>query len=177
MTTARELVRAATAVGAKLAIIGDKLSITAPRPLTPELVEELRRAKVEILRLIAVEPGDDYRFPDDAARWRRDFAIRTIHWAIGSKRTKVEAERLAYGELLKEWHERYGALPDPRRCAGCGNKLPNNVGLILCDGARIHFDGMDGADCIIAYGRRWRGAAFAALCALGLERPAGFELL
>ena len=32
MTTARELVRAATAAGAKLAVSGDKLTVTAPRP-------------------------------------------------------------------------------------------------------------------------------------------------
>ena len=57
LTTARELVRAATAAGAKLAVSGDKLSVTAPRPLAPELVQELRRSKVEILRLLATEAG------------------------------------------------------------------------------------------------------------------------
>jgi hypothetical protein len=63
MTTARELVRAATAAGAKFAMRGDKLSVTALRPLAPELVEELRRAKAEILRLLAVESGVVTGFP------------------------------------------------------------------------------------------------------------------
>lgn len=26
---------------------------------------------------------------------------------------------------MKEWHERYGALPDPGRCAGCSDELPD----------------------------------------------------
>ena len=56
MTTARELVNAATAAGAKLAVSGDKLSVTAPRPLAPELVEQLRRAKGEVIALLAADP-------------------------------------------------------------------------------------------------------------------------
>jgi hypothetical protein len=56
MTTAPELVRTATAAGAKLSANGDKLSVTAPRPLAAELVEKLRAAKAEILQLLAAEP-------------------------------------------------------------------------------------------------------------------------
>jgi TubC N-terminal docking domain len=63
MTTARELVRVATAAGAKLAVRGDRLSVRAPRPLAPELVAELRLSKTEILRLLAAEPGDDFGSP------------------------------------------------------------------------------------------------------------------
>jgi hypothetical protein len=63
MTTARELVNAATAAGAKLAVSGDTLSVTAPRPLAPELVEQLRAAKAEILKMLAAEPDEDYPSP------------------------------------------------------------------------------------------------------------------
>jgi hypothetical protein len=32
----------------------------------------------------------------------------------------------------------------------------------LSDGARVHWDDGHGHDCLVAYGRRWRGAATAA---------------
>jgi hypothetical protein len=47
----------------------------------------------------------------DPAWWRRQFTIRTIHWGPSGKRIKVEAEGLAYGELLDEWRKSQG-----RRC-------------------------------------------------------------
>ena len=53
LMTAGELVRVVTAAGAHFAVTGDKLTITAPRPLGQELIEELRRAKPDILRLLA----------------------------------------------------------------------------------------------------------------------------
>ena len=80
--------------------------------------------------------------------------------------------------MILEWHRRHGARVLPDRCAGCGDDLPDGAGLIVnSDGARVHFDGVRGVDCIIAYGTRWRGAAVAGLQALGLRPPEGFELL
>src|SRR5215470_11360228 len=108
MTTARELLGAATAAGAKLAVSGDKLSVTAPRPLAPELVEQLRAAKAEILKMLAAEPDEDYRAPAEAAWWRRQLTIRTIHWRLSGKWIKVEAEVHAYDELLDEWRRSQG---------------------------------------------------------------------
>lgn len=123
MRTARELVHAVTAAGAKLAIRGDKLSVTAPRPLAPELVEELRHAKAEILRLLAVESVDGYQSPAEAPCWRRHFTIRTIHWATGGKRTTAQAEWLAYGDLLEEWRKRHGRRWPAWQCAGCDEPI------------------------------------------------------
>jgi hypothetical protein len=56
LTTARELIRALTAAGAQFAVSGDKLTVTAPRPLEHELIEELRRAKADILQVLAARP-------------------------------------------------------------------------------------------------------------------------
>ena len=42
---------------------------------------------------------------------------------------------------------------------------------------RVQFDTARGDSCIIAYGQQWRGAAVAALQALGIDPPEGFELL
>ena len=175
MTTARELVNAATAAGAKLAVSGDTLSVTAPRPLVPELVEQLRAAKAEILKMLAAEPHEDYRVPAEAALWRRHFAIRTINWGLSGKWTKVEAEELAYGELLDEWRKSHGRRWPAWQCAGCDEPIGGLSALLLADETRVHFD--KERECLIRFGRRWRGEAVAGLKALGLDPPLGFEPL
>ncbi len=175
MTTAAELIRAATAAGATLAMSGDRLSVTAPRPLAPELVEELRRAKPEILRLLATGPGDDdgHRAPSDAAWWHGRFTIRTIHWELGGYRSHLEARCLAFGELLDEFRESQGRRWPTWQCAGCDEPIDGLSALTLADGNRIHFG--DENECLIRFGRRWHGAAVAGLRALGLEAPPGYE--
>jgi len=40
----------------------------------------------------------------------------------------------------------------------------------------VHFDGVHGVNCITAYGRKWRGAAVAAVRDLGIDPPQGLEL-
>jgi hypothetical protein len=77
--------------------------------------------------------------------------------------------------MILEWHCRYGARPDPHRCAGCGDDLPSKGGLALCDGARVHFDAVRKVDCIITYGKKWRSAAAVALRVLGFNPPEGLE--
>ena len=78
--------------------------------------------------------------------------------------------------MILEWHRRYGDPPDLFRCAGCGDDMPNKGGMALSDGTRVHFDAVRRADCIIAYGQKWRGAAAAALRELGFDPPQHFEL-
>jgi hypothetical protein len=176
MTTVRELVRAATAAGATLTVRGDRLGVTSPRPLAPELVEKLRRFKAEILRLLATEPSDDCRAsPQEATWWRRHFAVRTTHWGLSGRRSKAEAERLAYGELLDEWRKSHGRRSPAWQCAGCDEPIGGRSALSLADGPRVHFD--EERECLIRFGRRWHSEAVAALKALGLDPPLGFELL
>jgi hypothetical protein len=174
MTTARELIRAATAAGAKLAASGDKLSVMAPRPLAPELVEQLRAAKAEILKMLTAEPDEDYRAPAEAAWWRRHFTIRTLHWRLSGRWTKDEAERLAYGELLDEWRKSQGRRWPAWQCAGCDGSIGGLSALLLADENRVHFG--EERECLIRFGRRSGGEAVAGLRALGLEPPEGFEL-
>ena len=172
MSVARELLDAAVAAGARFEICGNRLRVTAPHPLPDELVSDLRRAKPEILRLIP------RRLSGECARWGDRYAKQIAHWSLRGQRAWQEAERLAFGELILEWHRQHGARPDPGRCSGCGDDLPAEAAaLTLGDGARLHFDSVRGADCIIAYGTRWRGTAVAGLQALGIEPPEGFELL
>ena len=115
---------------------------------------------------------------DDPAWWRRQFAVRTIARKGGGNRGQAEAVLLAFGDLVNEWHRRHGIRTDQDRCAGCGEALPVDVGMIVDQGGvRVHFDAVRGFDCLLAYGQRWRSNAAAALGAIGVQPPAGFSLL
>jgi hypothetical protein len=113
----------------------------------------------------------------DPAWWRGFSEERAAIREIDGGRPREEAERLAFADVILKWHHRYGVRPDSRRCAGCGDELTGEAALVLCDGARVHLDGVHGVNCTIAYGQKWRGAAVAALRVLGLNPPSGFALL
>jgi hypothetical protein len=109
--------------------------------------------------------------------WRALFEQRAVLHELNGKGPREQAGGLAFNDLILEWHRRYGVRPDPQRCAGCGDELGDEAGLVLCDDARVHLDGIRGANCLISYGKKWRSAAIAALEALGLDPPEGFTLL
>ncbi len=175
MSAAVDLLQAATAAGARFAVSRDRVIVSAPRPLPRNLVEELRRAKTEILRLLADDPGADegHRSPADAAWWRNHFAVRTIHWELSGQRVRSGAQRLAFNDLVDEWRERYGRTWPVWQCAGCDEPIGGLSARTLADGNRAHFD--DQRVCLTRFGRRWHTDAVAGLRALGLEPPPGFE--
>ena len=55
MSVAIDLLRVATAAGARFTVSGDRLTVTAPRPLPAEFVDQLRRAKGEVIALLAAD--------------------------------------------------------------------------------------------------------------------------
>jgi hypothetical protein len=87
---------------------------------------------------------------------------------------RAEAERLAYGELILQWHRWNGRRWPLWQCAGCDTPISGAAALDLADGNRVHFDGRE---CLSRFGERWRGDAVAGLRVLGFEPPKGFELL
>jgi hypothetical protein len=115
--------------------------------------------------------------PAHPAWWRDFFKERAAIREIVGGGSQENAEELAFGDVIVEWHHRHGAHSDPRRCPGCGDELAGEADLALCDGARVHLDAVRGINCVIAYGQKWRGAAVTALRALGLDAPRGFTLL
>ena len=172
MTAAREVIAAATALGARFDLCGDRLRVTAPGPLPDAVVWELRRAKPDIMRLLS--GGDDVA---ERAVWCDRYAARIAHCCLRAQPPWQEAERFAFGELILAWHRRHGASPDPGRCAGCGDDLAGASGpTVDSDGTCVHFDVVRGVHCLIAFGARWRSAAVAGLEALGIVPPPGFEL-
>jgi hypothetical protein len=100
LTTPRELVRALTAAGAQLAVSGDKLTVTAPRPLEHELIEELRRAKTDILRLLAARPEETERCPP---------------WGEAEEQRAAVVEH--DGKVPRTWAEGFARLDPNRRPA------------------------------------------------------------
>jgi len=183
MSATRELLDRFAEIGATVRPAGrDQLIVRAgANPVPAELVQRLRQAKTEVLAALAPTghaPEKLNRSASASSWWRHYLIIRTIDRELVGYRPHREAERLAFGDMILEWHRRHGGRPNPHRCAGCGDELPEFSGLVVDrDGVRVHFDAARRDDCIIAYGQKWRGAAVAALQALGLDPPAGFEPL
>jgi hypothetical protein len=167
MSAARELLDRFAEIGATVRpAAGDHLIVRAgANPVPAELVQRLRQAKAEVLAALAPVG----HWPETLDRGGSE---------LGGYRLHPEAERLAFCDMTLRWHRRHGIRPDLGRCAGCGDELPDFAGLVVDrDGVRVHFDAARRDDCIIAFGQKWRGAAVAALKALGLDPPVGFELL
>lgn len=181
MTAAREVLDRLAEIGATVRPVGDHLIVRAgARPVPAQLVRRLREAKKEVLAALAPAANPPWsldRGGSERAWWHRHFIIRIIARELGGYRSRSDAELLAFADMILEWHRRYGARPD-HRCAGCDAELLDFAGILVdCDGVRVLFDALRRDGCIIAYGRRWRGAAVVGLQALGLHAPQGFELL
>jgi hypothetical protein len=179
VTPVQELLDRLAAIGAVVKPDGDSLILRAgPKPIPGELVSDLRRVKSEVLaRLQSLDPAasdgcSDVSDLPDGKSWRRRYTIRTIHWGLGGRRTRVEAARLAYGELLDEWCKLHGRRWPAWQCAGCDEPIGGLSALTLADGNRVHFD--EANECLIRFGRRWHNEVNAGLRALGLEPPTGF---
>jgi hypothetical protein len=163
--------------------------VTWLSPTAIELTPVTQRPMAELPRKPIDEQGSNpsnpksEEFPTspnavaDLAWWRDLFEVRVAFREIYRGHPRKKAEALAFGDVILEWHLRYGAHPDLGLCAGCGDELAAGDGLGLCDGARVHLDGVRGVNCVTAYGQKWRGAAMVALEVLGIDPPQGFTLL
>lgn len=161
------LLRQAREAGLAVRAHGENLVIRGPK--RAELLARLlleNKSKV----LIALDR------PSEEGQWSDRYASRIAHWFRGDRRW-FEAKSIAYGEMLLEWHLHHGSRSSSRRCSGCEGELQGDGRLVLIDGAALHFDSAHGVDCLIAYGQKWRSAAVAGLCALGLHPPQNFTLL
>jgi hypothetical protein len=170
------LLHRAQEVGLRIEPMGDKLLIRGPRR-AEAVVKLLAEHKAEVLAALAADPststcGDQYEAVDatQARRWRDRFAARIVDW-FHCERGWEEARRLAWGDAQNEWHERHGQRWPSWQCAGCDAAIGGSQALDLPDGNRVHFEPID---CLIRFGKRWRGASRKALIALGLEPP-GFD--
>jgi hypothetical protein len=108
----------------------------------------------------------------ETVRWHDRLATRIVDWFHGDRGWE-EARRLAWGDVENEWHDLHGRRWPSWQCAGCNAPLSGSQTLSLPDGNRVHFEPID---CLIRFGKRWRGDASEALVALGLAPPKSLEV-
>lgn len=107
------------------------------------------------------------------ANWRRAYAGRVRRRMGSTGYARAEAERLAWGEILNEWHLAHYVPPSPDNlCAGCHKPVGSPETLSLPDGSRVHFNDLA---CLTSYGHHWRAVAAGGLQALGINPPDGWE--
>jgi hypothetical protein len=167
------LLHRAQEVGLRIEPMGDTLLVRGPKR-AEAVVKLLAEHKAEVLAALALgestsERGDQESAVDDkqARQWRDRLATRIVDWFHGDRGLE-EARRLAWGDVENEWHELHGRRWPSWQCAGCNAPLGGSQALDLADGNRVHFEPID---CLIRFGKRWRGDASEALIALGLELP------
>ena len=166
------LLRRAQEVGLRVEPIGDKLRVRGPKR-AEAVIELLAAHKAEVLAALA--PASTSKCTDqdaavagtEARRWRDRLATRILDWFLGDRGWE-DARRLAWGDMENEWHELHGQRWPSWQCAGCNAPLGRSEALNLPDGNRVHFEPID---CLIRFGKSWRGAACEALVAFGLEPP------
>jgi hypothetical protein len=108
---------------------------------------------------------------EEAAELRDLYEERAAIRRHDARYTHPEAESLAWGEVINEWRRRHWRRFPPTLCAGCDETLLDVEAFDLGDGNRAHND--PEWRCVIAYGKRWQGAAEKALVAMGLVPPVG----
>ena len=167
------LLHRAQEVGLRVEPMGDKLLVRGPKR-AEALVKLLASHKAEVLAALAPHAskskrGGQERAADgtEARRWRDRLATLIVDWFRGDRDWKA-AKRLAWGDLENEWHYQHGKRWPTWQCAGCDAPIGGSQALNLPDGNRVHFEPID---CLIRFGKRWRGDASEALVAFGLEPP------
>jgi hypothetical protein len=179
MSAAAQVLDQLARIGATVSRDGDRLIIRAgPVPVPAEMVARLRAVKSKLLAEISRSSAPRTRArpePEragwDAANWRAFYDERAAIREYDGKRPRGEAERLAWGETLAEWHKANASPPPSWQCAGCGEPLSGAQTMTLPDAARVH--DVAGYGCLIAYGKRWRAIAARGLAAIGIEPPGG----
>jgi hypothetical protein len=150
--SALDLLAAVRAAGGTFKIAGDRLRVEASAPLSDDLLARLRQAKAEVMAALATD-------------WRRLYCE-----AIAEYRTAGHA----WNKAALAWYVARGTPTLGDLCAGCGKPLAGTEIIDLWPhGERAHAGG--DYKCILAYGRRWRRAAAAALAPYGIPTPAEIE--
>ncbi len=132
---AADLIRIVEQAGGHLEPDGDSLVVEAPEPLPESIMVELRAHKAEVLVALAGQSArassgndtllrrahlavvPDLSDPEDIRTWLIE---RAAMRELGSGTTRVDADRLAFDELLWLWHAANPVEHTPGRCAACG---------------------------------------------------------
>jgi hypothetical protein len=161
-----EIVREVADAGGRLAVAGDRIRVSAPRPLPDRLVDALRRRKGEVIAYLG--RGGDAWGTDE---WRQWIAERAAILEHDGGLSRPEADGQAFQHAIVERLNRHPAMTDPHVCAGCDEPI-NEGGTDwrpLADGATVHYGGAYGLRCWERHGAKRRAEAEAALAGLGVK--------
>ena len=125
------LLERVAAAGGSVVVDGDNLELSAPAPLPDALVNELRRAKSELLDHLR---GHDWNSTD----WWTFLEERAGIMEHDGGVPREEAERQAREECVVHWLCRHPPEPtNPDVCAGCGHPIgnPGNDGVAFLAGS------------------------------------------
>ena len=182
-----DLIRAVEQAGGRLEPDGDGLVVEAPEPLPEPIMVELRAHKAEVLIALAGQTAGassgnadllrraqlavvpDLLDPEDIRAW----LIERAGKREDSGTTRVDADKLAFDELLWLWCAANPVERASGQCAACGTAFQPPV-MSLPDGAQVC--DRPGHDCLIAYGNGQRMEAVNALRSMGIVPPAWWEL-
>jgi hypothetical protein len=141
------------------AAAGETLKITGPKRAEP-VVRLLAEHKAEILAVLALNKNEP-------SYWQQRYTARTFEWFNGQRDWNA-ARRIAWGDLQNEWNMLHGRRWPTWQCAGCDQPIGGVEAIDLPDRNRVHFEPID---CLVRFGRRWRGEADEALRGFGLDPP------
>ncbi len=109
--------------GGRLAVAGDRIRVSAPRPLPDRLVDALRRRKGEVIAYLG--RGGDAWGTDE---WRQWIAERAAILEHDGGLSRPEADGQAFQHAIVERLNRHPAMTDPRVCAGCKTNRSTRAG-------------------------------------------------
>jgi hypothetical protein len=106
----------------------------------------------------------------DAAELRYRYEERAAICEFDGKIDRARAEARAWHEVAPIWYRESGTHVAGNICAGCARPLASGADAVpLPNGERAHAG--NNYACIHAYAKRWKGAAAAALAAIGIPAP------
>ena len=190
MNMATTLIDQVTACGGRVSLDGDKIHLSAPKPLPGELINKLKANKptlMEYLRsnrpkasndhainplpLIPKTTREPYGAPADLKDWPAWMKQRRNEILQEGQFTWFQICKLVYSEAVEAWCGQHWNPPTHGRCAVCDK---SGAGFNCGDGAKVCRQ--DNHHCLIDYGSQRKLAAFRWLSDIGIEAPDGWTL-
>ena len=142
---------------------------SSPGPFTGEIGHSDPQEDRRLLRRAHLAVAPDLSETEDIRVWLDERAGMREDSGIAH----VDADKLAFDELLWIWHAANPVDLLPGQCAACGTAFQPPV-MTLPDGAQVC--DRPGHACLIAYGNGRRMAATTALKERGIKPPMWWEL-
>ncbi len=166
--SAFEALRLARENGVRLSIEGTDLILDADREPASRVLETLRRHKAGIVALLTTAE-DDWTAED----WQVFYGKRAGIAEFDGRRTRAEAEALAFECCIVKWLNRYPRHFDPGRCAWC--EKPDQDGhAVVPFGTESHGYTWLHPECWDDWRQNRRERAQQALAATGLDAPPNY---